>query len=100
MAPERAIASMPVVISAVPIRTRRSVPEQKASAKAAKDRIQHDQTAECRTLAVSIAVHQDGVEGSGNGDGCGFCAGGLDRAGFFRKKSVLKAKRSYFIINA
>ncbi|MFQ9208826.1 MAG: hypothetical protein ACLR3S_06490 [Clostridium fessum] len=36
MAPERAIASMPVVISAVPIRTRRSVPEQKASAKAAR----------------------------------------------------------------
>lgn len=36
MAPERAIASMPVVISAVPIRNRRSVPEQKASAKAAR----------------------------------------------------------------
>ena len=36
MAPERAIASMPVVISAVPIRNRRSGPEQKASAKAAR----------------------------------------------------------------
>ena len=52
--------------------------------KGSEDRIQHDQTADA-DLQFD-AVHQDGVEGSGNGDGCGFCAGGLDRAGFFRKK--------------
>ena len=66
MEPERAIASMPVVISAVPIRNRRSVPEQKASAKGSEDRIQHDQTADA-DLQFD-AVHQDGVEGSGNGE--------------------------------
>ena len=79
-----AIASMPVVISAVPIRNRRSVPETEGVGKGSEDRIQHDQTADA-DLQFD-AVHQDGVEGSGNGDGCGFCAGGFDRAGFFSKK--------------
>ncbi|MFR4579174.1 MAG: hypothetical protein ACLT76_05745 [Clostridium fessum] len=98
MAPERAIASMPVVISAVPIRTRRSVPEQKASAKAA--RIEYSMIKPpMRTCSSMQSIRMVSKE-AGNGDGCGFCAGGLDRAGFFRKKSVLKGKRSYFIINA
>lgn len=80
---ERAIASMPGCHFSRPDQKQTQRAGTEGVGKGSEDRIQHDQTADA-DLQFD-AVHQDGVEGTGTGDGVDFVRAGLTSRVSFEK---------------